>query len=511
MANFELFLDVKKSTSRVPAQVVVRVGDVSSQTIVANLTNGSSDYSPAGTARLDILKADNTWARCVATLSGSHVSCTLPAAAVSSPGLCRLAHFVFTNDSVIESTEGFELRILDAVETSGQAAKDYDDQLQKLYDRWLVYEQSAKAAESARQTAERDRLSSERQRVSSETTRSSAEDARVTSEAQRTDHEHQRVSAESRRLSSEDGRVYAEHQRASAETLRASAESDRISAESMREQAQEKNNADQKANNAAAQGLQVVKLSAGQYNSDTLEPTIQGQVGRLYFVPVKKVVKGNVFVEWMWIDSAWERVGMSDATITALTTGEIDTVTAGSQLTSESVLNGSVLTYFWSKLKGIFALKRHGHSTSDIYGQFSLGSFPTIPVYKGGTGATTPVEAREALGAASQDDLSALDTPVSQKIKAAGDWYVGETEFTKVGHVVSAAGWAYRAQGLIADTIFLGFPPVKSSRVCGWLRTDATKTISFLQVNENGEIITNSDIALSGETGFMYNISYIAK
>lgn len=154
MANFELFLDVKKSTSRVPAQVVVRVGDVSSQTIVANLTNGGSDYSPAGTARLDILKADNTWARCVATLSGSHVSCTLPAAAVSSPGLCRLAHFVFTNDSVIESTEGFELRILDAVETSGQAAKDYDDQLQKLYDRWRVYEQAAKTAESVRQSAE---------------------------------------------------------------------------------------------------------------------------------------------------------------------------------------------------------------------------------------------------------------------------------------------------------------------------------------------------------------------
>lgn len=141
----DIILEMNKSTALVPPCVVVRVGDVASQTIKAQLQNDGASYTPTGSARLDILKADGTWARCTATISGSTVSCTLPSQAVSSPGTARLAHFVFyTGTTRAESTEGFELRILPAVDTSDpeEAAEYYDDMLTKLYEKWEAYEKN---------------------------------------------------------------------------------------------------------------------------------------------------------------------------------------------------------------------------------------------------------------------------------------------------------------------------------------------------------------------------------
>lgn len=157
----DIILEMNKSTALVPPCVVVRVGDVASQTIKAQLQNDGASYTPTGSARLDILKADGTWARCTATISGSTVSCTLPSQAVSSPGTARLAHFVFyTGTTRAESTEGFELRILPAVDTSDpeEAAEYYDDMLTKLYEKWEAYEKKAESQEAARVTAEKNRV-----------------------------------------------------------------------------------------------------------------------------------------------------------------------------------------------------------------------------------------------------------------------------------------------------------------------------------------------------------------
>lgn len=184
----EITLEVNKSTSVVPPRVVVRVGDVASQTIKAQLRNDGASYTPTGSARLDILKADGTWARCTATISGSTVSCTLPSQAVSSPGLARLAHFVFyTGTTRAESTEGFELRILPAVDTSDpeEAADYYDDMLTQLYQKWLAYEEEAEKNEEARVSAENTRKSNETARQSAEGTRASHESARVSAESTR--------------------------------------------------------------------------------------------------------------------------------------------------------------------------------------------------------------------------------------------------------------------------------------------------------------------------------------
>ena len=188
--------------------------------------------------------------------------------------------------------------------------------------------------------------------------------------------------AEKARKEAETARVAAETKRSEDETARAQAETARAAAEKERAAQQVKNNADQAANNAAAQGLQVVKLTDGQFNPDTLMPTVEGEVGKLYFVPIPSQAMSALaslvevptgdgvdsYLEWMSIDGKWERVGMSNATLVSLTTDEIDRIAAGEQVTSESVLGGTGLSYLWTKLKAAFAATGHKHPTSDVTG-----------------------------------------------------------------------------------------------------------------------------------------------
>lgn len=184
----DIILEMNKSTALVPPRVVVRVGDVATQIIKAQLKNDGANYTPTGSARLDILKADGTWARCTASISGSTVSCTLPSQAVSSPGMARLAHFVFYSGTTkAESTEGFELRILPAVDTSDpeEESEYYDDMLTKLYEKWEAYEKKAESQEAARVSAENARKANETDRQEAEETRQSQEAARVTAEKNR--------------------------------------------------------------------------------------------------------------------------------------------------------------------------------------------------------------------------------------------------------------------------------------------------------------------------------------
>ena len=188
--------------------------------------------------------------------------------------------------------------------------------------------------------------------------------------------------AEAARKEAETARESAETKRAEDEAARVDAESKRAAAEHERAAQQVKNNADQAANNAAAQGLQVVKLNEWQFDPDTLMPTVSGEVGKLYFVPIPSQAMSALaalmdvpagdgqdnYLEWMSIDGKWERVGMSNATLVGLTTDEIDRIAAGEQVVSESVLGGTGLTYLWAKLKTAFAALTHKHVTGDVAG-----------------------------------------------------------------------------------------------------------------------------------------------
>ena len=394
MVDHDIELDVKKRTGAVPPCVTVRVGDTGSQTIRASLTNGGAVFEPDGTARLDILKADGTWCRCVASLDGSVAECTLPSEALSSPGTARLAHFVIVDGDETASTEGFTLRVLPNVDASdaGAEAKNYDDQLQSLYDKWLAFEQQS---ESDFEDAQSDRQS-----------------------------------------------AYEE-----AEGVR---EGKFETAEARRDASQAKNNADQAANNQAAQGLVAVILGDGEYDPETLEPTIEGAVGKMYLVPLPQAqavakalpmkfalasnddgtytataaeaADGDVYVEWLWVNSTWERIGLSTATIDPITTDQIDSVCSDGAPQGKQVLNLTGLSYLWSKLRAAFATLTHKHDAADV-------TSGTLPVARGGTGATTASAALTKLGAASASELDDVRDSLSQVVVMQGtvsDAYVSD-------------------------------------------------------------------------------------
>lgn len=156
MATHTITLDVKKRLGAIPPCVVVRQGDTNSQTIVANIvSDGVAHTSTCSSVRLDILHADNTWAEVAASKSGSTVTCTLPSAALNSHGLCKLAHFVFfTGNTVVESTEGFELRILPAVTPKDDEGKaeNYENIFAELLEKWQNLETKAEKNETTRET-----------------------------------------------------------------------------------------------------------------------------------------------------------------------------------------------------------------------------------------------------------------------------------------------------------------------------------------------------------------------
>ena len=196
--------------------------------------------------------------------------------------------------------------------------------------------------------------------------------------------------AEAERKAAESERVSAEEARAAAESARVSAEAGRIAAEGQRETDQAKNNADQALNNEAIRKLTPVILSAGQYDTTTHRPTITGEPNRTYFVPMKSA-DDNKYVEWMWVDSSWEKMGITTAEFSNITTDQIDSIVGGASEQGDSVLSLTGLTYLWAKLKTAFAAIGHKHDASDI-------TRGVLPIANGGTGAATAAGARNALG-----------------------------------------------------------------------------------------------------------------
>ncbi len=284
MAVFDISLDVHKRTRPVPRSVTVRVGDVGTQTINARLTDDGEAYSPKGkSARLDILKADGTWARLTASISGDTVSCTLDSKAVSSPGMCRLAHFVLTGGGTAESTEGFALNILPNIDGSGQEASDYDDRMEELLAKWLEFEGQASADERARADAEA-------LRKEAESTRAAAEDARKEAEARRVSAEAGRVNAEKLRGEAENKRQTAEATRETSERARETGEAGRAEAESARADAEEKREADMAAalgasNAALALAAAFVSSSTGSKDDlDAFGHSVAETSGRFAYI-----------------------------------------------------------------------------------------------------------------------------------------------------------------------------------------------------------------------------------
>ena len=233
MIEQTLYLDMRKEPGRVPPRATVRRGEANTQKITAQLTMDGAAYTPTySDARLRVLHEDGTWAVCSATKGTASVTATLPGNCLNGAGRCRLAYFEFSStNGYAETTEGFELVILENVDGNGSdEAASYDDELLQLWYKWSAYEEQAEEQEEARVDAESARAKAEASRASAETSRASAEGERASAETAR-------ATAEASRASAETSRVEAERARAADETSRASAEGERAAAETAREEA----------------------------------------------------------------------------------------------------------------------------------------------------------------------------------------------------------------------------------------------------------------------------------
>jgi hypothetical protein len=158
MINHQIALDMRKRPGTVPQRVTVRRGETQTQKITASLTVDGATYTPTcQLARLCVLHADGTWARCSATVGTGTVSVTLPPQAVNGAGRCRLAYFEFCGTGS-ETTEDFALVILGSVDGSGGQSEDYDNELDALKREWAslnaAVTSATKRAESAASSAE---------------------------------------------------------------------------------------------------------------------------------------------------------------------------------------------------------------------------------------------------------------------------------------------------------------------------------------------------------------------
>lgn len=133
MINHAIALDMRKRPGTVPQRVTVRRGETQTQKITASLTVDGATYTPTcQLARLCVLHADGTWARCSATVGTASVSATLAPEAVNGTGKCRLAYFEFYANGASETTEDFALVILGNVDGTTGPAVSYDQELDEL-------------------------------------------------------------------------------------------------------------------------------------------------------------------------------------------------------------------------------------------------------------------------------------------------------------------------------------------------------------------------------------------
>lgn len=455
--NESVALDIRRTGIPASNRIVVTEHDRGA-TISITITEGGVPVELSDVTAVLRASAPGGYVEDPVALSGAIGTYTLSAELTSKPGTCYPYIALLRDDTVVCSTESFELKIGKAADLSLGEAQALQREFDRLKGEWETQmgaqEDEFNAKEEIRDEQEESRVTAEQGRVSAESKRVTAESSRATEEGKRATAESGRASAESTRVSNEDARKSAESSRAtseegrvsaesirvsqedtrkSQETARVNAESARATAETKRAEDQEKNNADQALNNEAARNNQPVVLASGQYDPDTLAPTISDPIpGRLYLVPLMQTkaaelansIQGvvddthndalaiisaaatgadNAYIEWLYINNKWEQLGVSQKQVTPIATDDIDKVAQSQTVEGENVLNLTGLSYLWSKIKAAFAAVGHKHSAADI-------TSGTLPISRGGTGATSAAAVLTGLGVtATAAELNKLD------------------------------------------------------------------------------------------------------
>lgn len=314
---------------------------------------------------------------------------SLPVEMASMAGDINLAYLALYNTDYIATTQAINFQVLEAVD-SFLGKTSYIPEFEEIKEDMNALETKVSEAEAARVEAENGRLSAEQERDTAERERVSSEAERVASESERKEAENARSSAENARVAAETTRDTEEQERIAAEAERVAAEEGRVTAEGGRVEAEAKRVADFAAMVDTMQGLSTYICQDGEYDPDSLQPTLSGVPNMIYLVPTVGGTSDNEYLEWMFLNDSWEKIGTTGTTVTPISTDTIDSITSGTSETGSESLNTTGLSYFFTKLKGLFAAIAHKHSASDI-------TSGTLPIESGGTGANNAADAANNL------------------------------------------------------------------------------------------------------------------
>lgn len=121
MANFSITLDLDKSTPSIPGNPVrVRIGDLESCTIEAEILSGGAAFDLTGYAvRFECVKKDRTMVRDAgASASGNVITYTLSDAVATVEGRIERAYFaILKGSTVLDTTQDFAIDVLGNAES----------------------------------------------------------------------------------------------------------------------------------------------------------------------------------------------------------------------------------------------------------------------------------------------------------------------------------------------------------------------------------------------------------
>lgn len=485
--RYALTLDLAKPDD--VRTIKIRKGEIGSVTlaIVVNEDGEKVDLTQYTAVRFCASKPDGVVFEKVSVIEDGTATYTLPASLASARGKISVAYVMLEKEGYIGTTQCVCFDVLDAVPTAQAEAvyvPEFEEIKGKLDDYVAQYAETLKAIEQAeadRATAEQGRASAETARTEAEAERAQAEEARSSAESAREAAESKRSAAESKRASEEQKRATAESGRVQAESNRSSAEGTRTTAETARAEAEAKRKAEFADMISAAQGTKLHICADGEFGTDGV-PTLAGSPGIIYLVPFGKRGENDRYAEWLYVNGKWEKMGVTGSSFDPISTDTIDAIAGGATKAGDEVVNTTGLSYFFTKLGGIFSRIGHKHGKADItdladwakadskpsYAYSEISGKPTtftpsihthsaedvaagiLPIKRGGTGAATAPEALESLGiTVGTGEPPATGTPGSIYIKLGGAMTSGSS--TPIGTITAYGGSTAPSGWLMCD------------------------------------------------------------
>lgn len=177
-------------------------------------------------------------------------------------------------------------------------------------------------------------------------------------------------------------------------------------------------------------------------------------------------------------------------------------------------------TVLWSSIKALFAARSHSHAASDITsGTLAVDRLPTIPLSKGGTGATSAATARTALGV--QNPPTAPVVLTNQNLNSytteaqCGYYYAGggNTVSNKPSGVEYFGMWMmHTASGVFTQILYDNSGKIwtrsySSSSWSTW--TALVRTTDTIAKATNATNATNATKATQDSAGQTINTTYV--